>query len=73
MYCYRCSCRKKKYLSTLPKASIVVPFHNEHWTTLLRTAVSVIKHSPPELLEEVILVDDFSTKGKREGAAMAQW
>ncbi|CAG9855646.1 unnamed protein product [Phyllotreta striolata] len=55
-------CRAKKYLKNLPTVSVIVPFHNEHWTTLLRTAVSVVKRSPPHLLKEVILVDDFSSK-----------
>ncbi|CAG9759554.1 unnamed protein product [Ceutorhynchus assimilis] len=56
------SCKTKKYLKKLPSVSVIVPFHNEHWTTLLRTAVSVINRSPAELLKEIILVDDFSSK-----------
>ncbi|XP_056649199.1 N-acetylgalactosaminyltransferase 6-like isoform X1 [Diorhabda sublineata] len=55
-------CKSKKYLKNLPTVSVIVPFHNEHWTTLLRTAVSVINRSPPHLLKEIILVDDFSSK-----------
>lgn len=55
-------CKSKKYWNKLPNCSIVVPFHNEHWTTLLRLTYSVINRAPPELLHEVILVDDFSTK-----------
>ncbi|XP_060572434.1 putative polypeptide N-acetylgalactosaminyltransferase 10 isoform X1 [Ruditapes philippinarum] len=55
-------CKAKKYWNKLPNCSIVVPFHNEHWTTLLRLTYSVINRAPAELLHEVILVDDFSTK-----------
>ncbi|XP_066942249.1 putative polypeptide N-acetylgalactosaminyltransferase 10 [Macrobrachium rosenbergii] len=55
-------CKEKVYVETLPTASVVVPFHNEHWSTLLRTAVSAINRSPSSLLLEVILVDDASTK-----------
>ena len=60
-------CRTQKYLAKLPKASIVVPFHNEHWTTLLRTVQSVLNMSPHSLIHEIILVDDFSTKSFSRG------
>ncbi|XP_071088671.1 putative polypeptide N-acetylgalactosaminyltransferase 10 [Haliotis cracherodii] len=55
-------CQRKKYVNKLPTASVIVPFHNEHWSTLLRTTYSVIDRAPKHLIHEVILVDDFSTK-----------
>ncbi|GAB6023940.1 hypothetical protein CHUAL_008670 [Chamberlinius hualienensis] len=55
-------CKAKQYIEDLPTVSVVVPFHNEHWTTLLRTAVTVLNRSPEHLIKEIILVDDGSTK-----------
>ncbi|XP_031624241.1 N-acetylgalactosaminyltransferase 6-like [Contarinia nasturtii] len=55
-------CAKLKYLKDLPTVSIIVPFFNEHWSTLLRTVYSVLNRSPPELIMEIILVDDASNK-----------
>ena len=55
-------CRSVKYppLSSLPDTSVVIIFHNEAWSVLLRTVNSVLDRSPPSLVREVILVDDFS-------------
>ncbi|KAH9635993.1 hypothetical protein HF086_005845 [Spodoptera exigua] len=53
-------CKNQSFASDLPKATIIICFYNEAWSTLMRTISSVLNRSPPDLLEEVILVDDFS-------------
>ncbi|KAA0703319.1 Polypeptide N-acetylgalactosaminyltransferase 1 [Triplophysa tibetana] len=55
-------CKTKVYQDDLPRTSVVIVFHNEAWTTLLRTVHSVIDRSPRQLLEEIVLVDDASER-----------
>ncbi|KAH9513195.1 Polypeptide N-acetylgalactosaminyltransferase 5 [Bulinus truncatus] len=55
-------CKQKSYLDDLLKASIIICFYNEAWSVLLRTIHSVLTRSPPHLVAEIILVDDFSDR-----------
>lgn len=59
------SCRELKYdYRSLPTTSVVIAFYNEAWSTLLRTVHSVLETSPDILLKEVVLVDDYSDRGR---------
>lgn len=57
-------CKALKYDKDLPNASVVVIFTNEAWSPLVRTVHSIINRSPPDLLHEIVLLDDASDRGK---------
>ena len=63
MFFYRCKAKHNSYPEKLPTTSVIICFHKERLSVLLRTIHSVINRTPPQLLTEVIVVDDFSEDG----------
>ena len=60
-----CKAKHNTYPAKLPTTTVIICFHKERLSVLLRTVHSVINRTPPELLSGVIVVDDFSEDGKQ--------
>ncbi|NXE95293.1 GLT15 acetylgalactosaminyltransferase, partial [Menura novaehollandiae] len=61
-------CLQQKYDSSLPTASVIICFHDEAWSTLLRTVHSIMDTAPKTFLKDIILVDDLSQQGPLKSA-----
>nr|CAB3248253.1 N-acetylgalactosaminyltransferase 7-like [Phallusia mammillata] len=55
-------CRHWDYPDELPQIAVIIVFHNEGWSTLIRTVHSVINLTPKHLLAEIVMIDDHSSK-----------
>ncbi|CAL8072254.1 unnamed protein product [Orchesella dallaii] len=53
-------CRENEPKNLTMQASVIITFYNEGFTTFIRTINSILDRTPPELLKEIILVDDRS-------------
>ena len=56
-------CKNWDYPPKLAPVSVIMVFHNEAWSPLMRTVHSVINSTPKEYLHEIVLIDDGSQKG----------
>lgn len=61
-------CLEQRPASSLPTASVILSFHDEAWSMLLRTVHSILDTAPRPLLQEIILVDDLSQQGQLKSA-----
>ncbi|XP_033750178.1 inactive polypeptide N-acetylgalactosaminyltransferase-like protein 5 [Pecten maximus] len=53
-------CKTLTFPAKLPTLSVVIAYHNEWPSLLLRTVYSIVNRTPKSVLKEIILVDDAS-------------
>ncbi|XP_055985267.1 polypeptide N-acetylgalactosaminyltransferase 15 [Sorex fumeus] len=61
-------CLQQRLATSLPTASVILCFHDEAWSTLLRTVHSILDTAPRAFLKEIVLVDDLSRQGQLKSA-----
>lgn len=54
------ACKQITYPKDLPASSVIFVFYNEPLSPLFRSIHSVLNRTPPDLLHEIVLVDDGS-------------
>lgn len=57
-------CKSVVYSSNLPVTSVIMVFHNEPFSLIMRSVFAVFKRTPERLLGEIVLVDDCSDRGE---------
>lgn len=49
-------------LASLPRVTLVIPYLNETWFHISRTVASMLAHTPLELVDEFLFIDDGNAK-----------
>ncbi|KAI6192469.1 putative N-acetylgalactosaminyltransferase 8 [Aphelenchoides fujianensis] len=76
---YHKNCENLTYSDLKLKASILIIYHNEAFSVLIRMITGIFERTPPELLHEIILYDDASVEEHvieprlKEYAQLAGW
>ncbi|CAJ1432879.1 unnamed protein product [Effrenium voratum] len=52
------SCLREFQIRDLPRVSLVIPYLNETWAHISATVGSMLAHSPMEIVDQILFVDD---------------